>query len=243
MASVAQLFRHPIKSLGIEALRGTDVRAGECLPFDRVWAVAHEAAKLTDGWSPCSNFIRCAKSAGLMAVTAKVVDGSVALSHPDLPDITLDPDTQGEALIDWVRPICNPNRAAPAQIVRATGQAMTDVNYPSISILGTASLTALGQAAGRDLDPRRFRGNIWVDGTAPFEEFEWVGSTLTIGGIPFEIRERITRCVATNVDPATGRPDTNVLGTLDQRWGHTDFGVYAVALGSGRIAVGDAVSL
>ena len=260
MAQVARLYRHPIKGIGAEALDRTVAEAGRCLPGDRVWAVAHEAAKLTDdGWSRCMNFVRGAKSPALMAVTARLepggqppgppgiftdsevqAGGRVTLSHPDRPEITLDPDREPETLIDWVRPLCDPDRAAPARVVRA-GRGMTDSEFESIAILCLASLRVLEGRAGRPLDPRRFRGNIWLDGLAPWQEFEWVGRRLRIGDVDFEVRARITRCVATHADPATGRPDTDILGLLESGWDHGDFGVYAVALSSGEIATGEKV--
>lgn len=258
MAQVARLYRHPIKGIGAEPLERTAIEAGHCLPGDRVWAVAHEAAKLSDGWSRCANFVRGAKSPALMAVTARMEPGAapggrppgmfpdggrgarVTLAHPDRPEITLDPDAEGARLIDWVRPLCDPNRAAPARVVRA-GRGMTDSDFESIAILNLASLRALEGRAGRRLDLRRFRGNIWLDGLGPWQEFEWIGRRLSIGGVEFEVRERITRCVATHVDPDTGRPDTDILGLLETGWGHRDFGVYAVAATSGEIATGDGV--
>ncbi|MEM8789185.1 MAG: MOSC N-terminal beta barrel domain-containing protein [Pseudomonadota bacterium] len=243
MAEIARLYRHPIKGVGAEELPATDVRAGQTLPGDRLWAVAHEAAKLTEGWNRCANFIRGAKSAQLMAITAKTEADTVTLSHPDRPDLRLNPDGDPQRLIDWVRPLCDPNRAQPSQVIKATQQGMTDAPFPSVSILNYASLRVLEGRAGRSLDPRRFRGNIWVDFADPWEEWEWVGNRLLIGGVVFEVRERITRCLATHANPETGQPDTDMLGILEETLGERDFGVYAVAETGGRIAVGDPVAV
>nr|WP_216366812.1 MOSC domain-containing protein [Halovulum dunhuangense] len=235
------MFRHPIKGVGVEEVTETAVSAGRTLPWDRAYAVAHEAARLSDGWSPCANFVRGAKSPALMAVTARVQGQHVALSHPDLAPIVIDPMRDGDLLLEWLRPICNPNRAAPARLVPAGKDGMTDSPFPSIAILNLASLRALSQRVGRALDPRRFRGNIWFDGGGPWEEFEWIGRRVAVGDVTFEVRERITRCTATHADPDSGRTDTDVLGTLEAGWGHQDFGVYAVALSSGNVATGDEV--
>ena len=54
------------------------------------------------------------------------------------------------------------------------------------------------------------------------------------------MREPITRCVATHVDPETGVVDADLLGALQAGWGHKDFGVFAEVVGGGRVAVGDA---
>ena len=73
----------------------------------------------------------------------------------------------------------------------------------------------------------RFRGNVWLDGLAPFAEFDLVGRDLRLGTARLRVRERITRCKATTVDPATGISDADTLGALRAGWGHQDFGVYA----------------
>jgi uncharacterized protein YcbX len=59
MATVTSLWRHPIKSHGREDVASTTLIAGQTMPGDRVWAVAHEASK-ADGseWVPCANFNR-----------------------------------------------------------------------------------------------------------------------------------------------------------------------------------------
>ncbi|MGR3434993.1 MAG: MOSC domain-containing protein, partial [Shimia sp.] len=164
------------------------------------------------------------------------------LSHPDLPDLIFDPATEGAAFVDWTRPLIPDGRPQPARLVRAT-QALTDSPFPSVSILGLSSLRALSQRVGRDLDPRRFRGNVWLDGTAPWQEFEWIGRTLRLGPAELTVRERITRCRATEANPETGRRDADTLGALEAGWGHTDFGVYAEVTAPGTIAPGDTAVL
>ena len=42
---VTALWRHPIKSHGREALTRARLTAGATMPWDRTWAVAHDAAR------------------------------------------------------------------------------------------------------------------------------------------------------------------------------------------------------
>ena len=56
------------------------------------------------------------------------------------------------------------------------------------------------------------------------------------------VRQAITRCKATTVDPLTGVSDADTLGALRAGWGHEDFGVYAEVVAGGRVALGDAVA-
>jgi uncharacterized protein YcbX len=128
------------------------------------------------------------------------------------------------------------------QIVKA-GRGMTDSEFPSVSILSTASLADLSARMGQDLSPHRWRGNLWLDGAAPWAEFDWIGREIRIGGAVLRIEERITRCNATKVNPETGKPDADTLAALEAAFGHQDFGVYATVIQSGAIATGDEWSL
>lgn len=249
MATVAHLWRHPIKAHGVEAVAAVEFAAGAAMPWDRVWAIGHEAARVeadASGWAPCVNFSRGAKSPGLMAIRARLDEatGRVALAHPERPPIEVDPDDAADRarLIAWVLPISDASRARPAFVTRA-GVALTDSPFPSVSVLSLASLRALSQRVGKPLAMERFRGNLWLEGLGPWEEFEWIGRELRVGGATLRIVERITRCKATTVDPGTGRPDADTLGALEAGWDHRDFGVYAEVVEGGRVALGDPAAL
>lgn len=243
---LAQIARHPIKSHGRESLASVRLTAGEGVPFDRHWAVAHDGAKLVPGWNPCVNFARGAKAPQLMAISARLDDatGTIVLTYPKKPDLTFRPDDADDLarFLDWVGPLNPPDRAQPAQIVTA-GRAMTDTEYSSISLINLASNTALSGVMGKDLSPLRWRGNLMIDGLDPWAEFDWVGKTLQIGAAVFEVVERITRCRATMANPQTGLTDADTLGVLNTTYGHQDFGVYARVTKGGKICVGDAVRL
>ncbi len=243
---LTHIWRHPIKAHGVEALESVDLRTGKTLPWDRAWAVAHELSK-ADGseWVPCGNFSRGAKAPSLMALKAVLDEatGLITMSHPDLPDITFNPDTDSDTFIDWVRPIMPPERTPSAHIVRAQARGMTDTDFPSISLNNLATNRTLGEKMGTDLSPLRWRGNLWFDGLKPWEEFDWVGKRLHIGGAVLEIRERITRCMATTVNPDTGERDAATLDALQDNWGHKQFGVYGVVVKDGQIALGDEIEV
>ncbi len=237
---LTRICRHPIKAHGREDLASVLLSAGACLPDDRRWAVAHEAAKLVPGWNPCNNFHRGAKAPQLMAITAELAGDQVTLHHPDRPDLTFRPDDPNDlpAFLDWLAPLSPKDRATPTHIVTAA-QGMTDSPFPSISILSHSSLDALSALVGQPLSPDRFRGNLWLNGPAAFAEFDWIGRDIKIGNAVLTIKERITRCRATMTNPENGRVDVDTLGALQAALGHQDFGVYAVVKTGGTIAVND----
>jgi hypothetical protein len=240
---VTNLWRHPIKSHGREAVQTVTLNPGQTMPGDRVWAVAHEASK-TDGteWAPCANFSRGAKAPSLMAISARTEGDTVTLTHPERPELHFQPDTQQDAFLDWVKPLMPADRAASARIVRVPGRGMTDSDFPSISLCNMATHRAVEQKLGQELSPVRWRGNIWFDGLPLWEEFEWLGREVQIGQAVLHVRERITRCLATTANPDTGARDADTLAALNT-WDHQDFGVYAEVIRGGEVKTGDKVQL
>lgn len=242
--ALAHIFRHPIKAHGREELASVLLSAGACLPWDRHWAVAHERSKFdadAPAWTPCSQFQRGARTPAVMAIEARFDEASevMVLTHPARPVLEFRPETEGDALIDWLAPISPEEDFRPVALVSAPGRGMTDSDFPSISINSLSSLAALSQHMGVDLSIHRWRGNLWLEGLAPFAEMGWIGREIRIGAAVLRIEERIGRCKATTANPATGEVDADTLAGLRGLTGAQEFGVYAVVITPGRIAPGD----
>ncbi|MEO1399238.1 MAG: molybdenum cofactor biosysynthesis protein, partial [Pseudomonadota bacterium] len=80
---LAQIWRHPLKAIGREALDQVTLTPDRWLPYDRLWAVAHERSKLGgNGWEKKVNFLRGVTDPALMAVTSQLdeVSGILTLS-------------------------------------------------------------------------------------------------------------------------------------------------------------------
>jgi uncharacterized protein YcbX len=116
-----------------------------------------------------------------------------------------------------------------------------DVAY--VSVITTATVRTLAEAAGVAPDHRRWRMNLIVDAEIePFGEREWVGHTLAVGDVRLAVTEQDRRCVMTTLDPETGASTPAVLkktGELND----TFAGVYASVAMAGSVAVGDPVTL
>ncbi|WP_299925187.1 MOSC N-terminal beta barrel domain-containing protein [uncultured Pelagimonas sp.] len=241
--TLAEIWRFPIKSHGREPLSFTDLSIDKALPWDRAWAVAHDATQ-ADGseWVPCGQFSRGAKAPGLSAISAKLDEATqtVTLSHPYRDDLTFNPDTEGDKLIAWAGDFIPENRAQSSRVIRGQGFGFTDCPFQSITLGNMSSHRAVEQRVGHPLSIHRWRCNLWVDGMAPWEEFDWVGHQVQIGDAILEVVERTERCLATHNNPDTGRRDDNILGALDS-WGHRDFTVQTKVVHPGRIQQGDKV--
>lgn len=242
---VAEIWRHPIKSHGRERIDRVQLAEGRPMPWDRRWAVAHERSCYDEDnprWQPCTEFSRCAKSPRLQAIQARVDPylRNLTLSHPDRADITIDPDNGDDAarFIQWVIPVSNGNRMLPARLIRAGETAMTDTDFPSISLINLASHRAVAAHLGQELSPLRWRGNLLVEGLEPWAEDGWIGKRIRLGEVEMEVVEPIRRCMATTVDPATGERDADTLKALREGWGHQNCGVYARVTSGGILQEG-----
>jgi uncharacterized protein YcbX len=117
----------------------------------------------------------------------------------------------------------------------------------TVTLLSTGSLAALGGRLAAEVDPRRFRMLIGIDGTSPHEEDEWIGRTVRIGEALVRPLGHAGRCAVTTQNPETGRPDLDTLrGIRSYREDGTEpipFGVWGEVAEPGRIRLGDAVQV
>ena len=245
MATLAHIWRHPIKSIGRQSLSAVDLFADAAIPLDRLWAVMHSAAK-ADGtsWADCANFVIGAKHPRLMAINLDMDPAQphiIRLTHPDQPDMHLNMDANPQALLDWIAPLMNPDKPAPAQVISLGSRGVTDTDYPSVSLGNLATHRALEAQAGCHIDIRRWRINLWVDGLDPWVEFDWT-APIAIGAARLQPIEPIRRCKATTTNPYTGQRDLDTLSLLREH-GHQDMGIYTRVLTGGKIALNDTVEL
>lgn len=247
---VATLCRYPIKSHGREQIDAVTLSEGQTMPWDRVWAVTHEATKFdpeAPAWAHCRNFMTGSRTPGLVGIWATLDESArwITLRHADLGEISFHPDDAAdvERFLAWVAPLCPVERAGPTGIVSAPGRGMTDSPLACVSIMNTASHAEVETALGTPLTHERWRGNIFLDDTPAWAEMEWLGRDVRIGNAVLHVRERIRRCSVTNTNPLTGVRDTKTLDALNSHFGHQDFGVYAEVVTAGTITVGATAEL
>lgn len=118
----------------------------------------------------------------------------------------------------------------------------TDAAIP-VSIVSRESVAAVA-----DLDARRFRMLVEIEGVAPLEEESWRGRLVTVGDAVVRAGDAVARCANTTYDPDTGRRDFDTLRAIAERRGRREdgeicLGIYAEVVEPGLVAVGDNVSL
>ncbi|WP_347139723.1 MOSC N-terminal beta barrel domain-containing protein [Paracoccus sp. SSK6] len=250
-ARLAHIRRHPIKSISGEGLESVTLTATRRLPGDREWAVLTEAGERNaqtsqtggepDRWLPKSCFVRGVSSPQVQAISGGWSDGWLTLRQPTQADLVIDPATDGDRLVEWLRPLWPANAPAPTRLVRGAA-IWTDQKWPWISILSLASLADLEAKTGQALGIHRWRGNLWVDGWQPWAERDLIGHVISIGGVELRVTQHIGRCEATSANTDTGEKDIDMLATLESLYGHTDFGIFAEVVTGGEIALGNEVT-
>jgi len=134
----------------------------------------------------------------------------------------------------------------PLRLVEAGDGAVDRGARGAVSLISRASLARLACAGGEpDVDARRFRMLLEVDGLDAHAEDDWVGTKVRIGAATVAWSGHVGRCVVTSRDPETGLIDLPTLDILrgyrsdGNRTEPLSFGIYGEVLEEGVVAVGD----
>ncbi len=111
----------------------------------------------------------------------------------------------------------------------------------SISLINLNSIEDFKNKIEQEIEPQRFRGNIYIDGIEAWEERGWIGKIVKINDISFKVEKNIPRCVAINLKPNSDENSLNLLQSLKKTYNHFDMGIYLTALNDGKINIGDKV--
>lgn len=252
---VARIVRYPVKGLpGVETAEAS-IAPGRGLLGDRVLAVERGALPVEQpqGWNPRETYFHMAKTEQIArlgtALTGADDEGRavVTVTAPDGSEIRIRLDAEGfeddRAAADAFFAAELPAGPLGPPRVARTGVQLWDWPGSQISIINLASLRALEQAAGAELDIRRFRANLYLDGLQPWAEFGLLGRRIRIGDAEFEVFQPTDRCRATTIDPATAVSDLNVPALLAGQFGHMFCGVYARPVRAGIIRADDGIEV
>jgi uncharacterized protein YcbX len=187
---------------------------------------------------------------------------TLRLTFPDGTEVTGRGDELGEPVVtDFY------GRAVPGRVVEGpfadglggfTGRPLRLIrcdrpgdayDVEPVTAVSLASVASLAEGAGHEgeLDARRFRMNLELEGCTPYEEDTWAGADVRVGAAVLRFGPQVPRCVVTTLDPMIGRKDFATLTAIARQRGRIPgenglpMGVYARVVEPGEIAVGDAV--
>jgi len=245
-ATITSIYRYPVKGLSPEPLDAVDLEPGGAIAGDRRFALALASTRF-DGpspeWRPKSAFLALVKNEKLAALETRFDDASSELTilrngrqvvHGKLADPV------GRAIIeDFFAAYMGNDTAGKPHLAEARGDVIfTDQKDKLLSIINLNSVRDLQRIVGTEINPLRFRANIYIDGIKPWSEFDWIDDNITVGTTQLSVREKIDRCAAINVNPDDGARDQNLIKALQSGFGHIDMGIFARVTKGGNIRLG-----
>jgi len=259
MATVSKLYRFPVKGLTPAPTERVSLRADGAIEGDRVlgFLFADAGEEVRPGWWPKASFLTMQNTPGLALVNAAYDESThmLSLSHGGAEFASGDVRAEEERLrlaaalgglaaTFEENPLAERAERLPLNLV---GDGDTprfhDRRARNITLIGSASIAALQERIGEDLDERRFRMNVTIDGLDAWEDLSWIGGAVRIGDVECDVTGPIVRCLATHANPETGERDHDVMQTLTREFDQEQptLGVLAVPRSEGAISLGDEV--
>jgi uncharacterized protein YcbX len=246
VAAVAKLSIAPVKSLGLHHPDHVELTA-RGVPGDRQYYLVDEGGRLVGG----------VRHGPLVRIRAEAGDGSLALHFPNGRVVADEVELGDVVTTDFYgRPVEGRLVRGPwadalsdyakshLQLVRAEQSDAWDLQ--PATLVSLASCARLAEELAAEVDPRRFRMLLTLDGCAAHEEDGWSGSVLRVGEAVLRVGGPVPRCAVTTHDPETGVRSLDTLAAIKRYRGlrdgkQLDFGVYATVEQPGVVRVGDAV--
>jgi hypothetical protein len=250
-ATVESIYRHPVKGLSPEHMTQAQLAAGEYFPGDRDYAIEVGPS----GFDPekpkhisKQRFTVLSRFPSLARIRTRLDDATGSFHFGDASGFGVEAKLsteEGRASIElFLQAFLGEEAQGKLRVLESPrGYRFMDHPQGFVSVMNLASFRVVAQAIGVDIDPLRFRANIYVDGLKPWAEDEWVaGHSLSVGEATLSMFKPIVRCVATHVNLETGTRDIDMVGMLLEHFGRDTLGTYFSVTGSGRVCVGDGVS-
>ncbi len=248
-ARIQAIYRYPVKGLSPQALGRVELRAGQTLPADRLYAIENGPSGFdpaAPAYFPKQRFLMLMRNEWLASLRTDYDQATHTLTiHWEGREAARGDlrTPEGRLAVEaFFRRFMPDELRGPPKVLHGDGHSFSDVAKKVVSIINLASVAAVENATGRPVNPLRFRANVYVEGWPAWREFELLDRELSLGGARLKVVKRIVRCAATEVDPDTGIRDLPIPQTLMQTFGHPDCGVYAEVIAGGEIAAGDPVA-
>jgi len=253
--TISAIYRYPVKGLSPERLQSVALTLGECLPHDRRFAIALPSTRFDPEqpeWLSKTHFVMLMRDEKLAQLQTRFDDDTDELTvergdRTVLRESLADAEGRRRAGAFFDEFLAG-EIEGPLRVVEAPGHAFADARRKPnattdqyVSLINLASIAALEQSIGAPVAPLRFRANVYFEGVPAWSELDWLGSEIVVGGVRLRVIAAITRCAATQVNPATAARDLDIVGNLQRGFGHNLMGIYAEVTEGGEVAQGDAL--
>ena len=250
MATIDRLYCWPVKGFSGQPLEEMSLRAHAPFAHDRLWAIERSGPVFDPAHPrhiPKGKFLQLVNTPQLARLKSRYDPETTRFAlfegGREVASGALRTEEGRRAiedfLADWLGELAP---ARPRVVGLGDRHHFFDVPKPYVSLINLETLNDMAAHAGKPLHPERFRANIYVRDLPAWEELNWEGRTLLVNGAPaFVARERIGRCVATEVNPETGERDVVIPRMLLTEYGHKDCGLYLEPLADITLRPGDEI--
>ena len=255
---LSEIIVYPIKSASEISLKNSFLEQ-RGLTHDRRWMVVDKSAR----------FITQRTSPKMALLKTKIFDSTLRLSAPGMSELKLPlfkiegipkmveiwgerceallADKQSESWIsEFLGEKCNfvfmpdhTNRQVDQKYAIGKNQVAFSDGFPLLMI-PESSLKDLNSRIPEEISMKRFRPNLVVKNTLPYQEDNW--RVIRIGECELQIAKPCSRCVLITVDPETGkfsgREPLKTLAKYRKFNGEVVFGQNLIPRSSGKIEVG-----
>ena len=237
----------PIKGFMGKALQSVSLKRGQGVPGDRQFAFGIDASADDGQWHPSRSYLINAVNDNLLKFELRNDQDAWVITSPSGERLRFELDNIDSLkrfnahLNSFFDSISNSGKI-PQLIERNQNvgpKGHWDFPDSELLIVNLATIRELEERLGLEIDPRRFRANLLVDGLPAWSEFGLYGSEFSVGSAKFEVLRPARRCAATSVNPVTGERDVAIQKYLAQEYGHGFFGVYARVSKTGNVSIGD----
>jgi GntR family transcriptional regulator / MocR family aminotransferase len=245
MSLLKSIYLYPVKGLSGQPLTSVSLAEGKPMPHDRRFALARPGVPLqadNPKWAKKGLFVMLMLEEALAKVQThldpETQQFEVRSGNRTMLSVNLNEAGARAAVEDYFHQLV-PSLPAPPTLIRSRDGHFMDKPDNVISLINLATVRSLEKQWGAEIDPLRFRANLYVDTDKPWEEFEWLEQEIRLGEVTFRVDRKNGRCGATNVNPASGVRDMDIPGSLRANFGHKDLGVYLTVAKGGTITAGD----
>ncbi len=249
MANIASIVRFPIKGMCGVPISSVVLTEREGLPLDRAYAIENGGSRFdaqSPKWLPKTNFLQLMRNEKLASLKLDFDEATHTLTlFRDSKQVArgaLQTKLGRQMVEQFLSAYMKADLRGPPRIVCAPGHSFTDIAAKALHLVNLESVRDLSRIVGTDLDPLRFRANLYFEGVPAWEERNWIGKTLACGVARLQVFDETGRCEATSVDPTTSQRGVSVPSILERTWGNNNFGVYAKVVSSGAVATGDTIA-
>ena len=227
---ISKLYKYPIKSLTPFETESLSLNSHGYIDGDRLFGFRfNNAGKRTDlAWQRKTNFAALMHMPQIARLKVNYNESERKIKIVSEGKVVVDENVDSareiieEKFTDYVLGTDSelikkfPERFPFILVGGDDGNNFHDTASGGVTLHSQESLDDLKERTGFNLVHTRFRTNIVIEDSDPWNELNWIGKQININQNNFVVEKAVPRCLAINCNPDTGERDYNLLKSMLQ---------------------------